>query len=74
MKEVSSRPMGQGRLLWVMAVNCAGVTVNLYTSKCREEFGPDMGCVCRKEKARLFRLSELRGGLLEGCTLGPNSL
>lgn len=54
MKEVSSRPMAHGRALWVMAVKCTGVTVNLYRSICREEFGPDMGCERRKEKARLF--------------------
>ena len=54
MKEVSSRPMAQGRTLYGMAVKCAGVTVKLYRSTWLEEFGPDIGCERRKEKARLF--------------------
>ena len=54
MKEVSSRPMAHGRALWVMAVKCKGVTVNLYRSICREEFGPDMGCERRKEKSAVI--------------------
>lgn len=39
MKEVSSRPMAHGRILYSMAVKCAGVTVKLYRSTWLEEFG-----------------------------------
>ena len=70
MKEVSTRPMAQRRILYVIAVKCAGVTVKLYTSTSLEEFGRGMGCERRKEKARLFLLCQSTKADLEGCTLG----
>ncbi len=73
MKEVSSRPMAHRKILYGMAVKCAGVTVKLYRSTCLEEYGPDMGCERRKEKARLFLCQSSEADFLEGCTLGPNS-
>ena len=73
MKEASTQSMAQGRILNVMAVKCVGVTVKLYRNSCLEEFGPDMGCERRKEKARLFLCQSSEADFLEGCTLGSNS-